>query len=173
MVMSEQTSDIKLSEFRIVSELTVSEMIKKAKPTYSAIDPMPFKLFNRNKRTDFDSLGVRKLKVNDREITINKCVKSLEVMLDIYMRDMLLDFHVDTNVELRDSSEVNRLLEPRFRRECGKRAFANSPPRLYNNLPSFVRAAETAALFKKRLKTHLFTESYNLINEEMRPSFRL
>ncbi|KAK3894815.1 hypothetical protein Pcinc_001437 [Petrolisthes cinctipes] len=119
MVMSEQTSDIKLSEFRIVSELTVSEMIKKAKPTYSAIDPMPFKLFNRNK------------------------------------------------------SEVNRLLEPRFRRECGKRAFANSAPRLYNNLPSFVRAAETAALFKKRLKTHRFTESYNLINEEMRPSFRL
>ncbi|KAK3895359.1 hypothetical protein Pcinc_000920 [Petrolisthes cinctipes] len=90
-----------------------------------------------------------------------------------YMRDMLLDFHVDTNVELRHSSEVNRLLEPRFRRECGKRAFANSAPRLYNNLPSFVRAAETAALFKKRLKTHLFTESYNLINEEMRPSFRL
>ncbi|KAK3892853.1 hypothetical protein Pcinc_003324 [Petrolisthes cinctipes] len=82
MVMSEQTSDIKLSEFRIVSELTVSEMIKKAKPTYSAIDPMPFKLFNRNK-------------------------------------------------------------------------------------------SETAALFKKRLKTHLFTESYDLINEEMRPSFRL
>ncbi|KAK3891530.1 hypothetical protein Pcinc_004574 [Petrolisthes cinctipes] len=110
MVMSEQTSDIKLSEFRIVSELTVSEMIKKAKPTYSAIDPMPFKLFNRNKR---------------------------------------------------------------FRRECGKRAFANSAPRLYNNLPSFVRAAETAALFKKRLKTHRFTESYNLLNEEMRPSFRL
>ncbi|KAK3894354.1 hypothetical protein Pcinc_001891 [Petrolisthes cinctipes] len=68
---------------------------------------------------------------------------------------------------------VNRLLEPRFRRECGKRAFANSAPRLYNNLPSFVRAAETAALFKKRLKTHRFTESYNLINEEMRPSFRL
>ncbi|KAK3894154.1 hypothetical protein Pcinc_002062 [Petrolisthes cinctipes] len=90
-----------------------------------------------------------------------------------YMRDMLLDFHVDTNVELRHSSEVNRLLEPRFRRECGKRAFANSAPRLNNNLPSFVRAAETAALFKKRLKTHLFTESYNLINEEMRPSFRL
>ncbi|KAK3887288.1 hypothetical protein Pcinc_008552 [Petrolisthes cinctipes] len=90
-----------------------------------------------------------------------------------YMRDMLLDFHVDTNVELRHSSEVNRLLEPRFRRECGKRAFANSAPRLNNNLPSFVRAAETAALFKKRLKTHLFTESYNLINEEMRPCFRL
>ena len=243
------------------------------------------------RRTDFDSLGVRKLKVNDREITINKCVKSLGVMLDselmmrdqighvvqvagyhlrnlafvrkyldqsvmtklvynhvlskldycnslyyglpdyllkklqmimnraarlirglsrrdritpaliqlhwlpikarivykqcamvhqalnygkpVYMRDMLLDFHVDTNVELRHSSEVNRLLEPRFRRECGRRAFANSAPRLYNNLPSFVRAAETAALFKKRLKTHLFTLSYDLINEEMRPSFRL
>ncbi|KAK3893214.1 hypothetical protein Pcinc_002970 [Petrolisthes cinctipes] len=38
---------------------------------------------------------------------------------------------------------------------------------------NWAEGSETAALFKKRLKTHLFTESYDLINEEMRPSFRL
>ncbi|KAK4314098.1 hypothetical protein Pmani_014587 [Petrolisthes manimaculis] len=109
-------------------------------------------------------------------IVYRQCVmvhQALNFGKPVYMRDMLLYFHVDTNVELRHSSEVNRLMEPRFRRECGKRAFANSAPRLYNNLPSFVRAAETAALFKKRLKTHLFTLSYDIIKDVMRPSFRL
>ncbi len=43
----------------------------------------------------------------------------------------------------------------------GDRAFEHSAPKLWNKLPVKVRTANTLSSFKKLLKTHLFTLSYN------------
>lgn len=79
-----------------------------------------------------------------------------------YMRNMLEEFHVETNVTLRHSAEVNRLLEPRFFREAGRRAFVNSAPRQYNRIPASIKMAENMSTFKRRLKTFLFTDCYDM-----------
>lgn len=90
-----------------------------------------------------------------------------------YICDMLVSFRVDTDIALRHSTEVDRLLEPRFHREAGRRAFMNSAPRLYNGLPANIKTSENISIFKRRLKTHLFTVSYDLRSETITPEFQL
>ncbi|KAK3858451.1 hypothetical protein Pcinc_035366 [Petrolisthes cinctipes] len=77
---------------------------------------------------------------------------------------MIVDFGIDSDIVLRHGEDVNRPMEPRFYREAGRRAFVNCSPRLYNDLPANVKAAETVDIFKKRLKTFLFTDAYDLYN---------
>jgi len=43
------------------------------------------------------------------------------------------------------------------KKRSGARAFNNAGPKLWNSLPETVKKAETAAAFKKRLKTYLFS----------------
>ena len=51
---------------------------------------------------------------------------------------------------------------PRFNRPSfGGRAFENVAPRLWNELPSDIRQAETNNQFRSKLKTHLFTQYYD------------
>ena len=58
--------------------------------------------------------------------------------------------------ELRSSSDIN-LLVPRSRTTSyGDRAFSVAAPQLWNKLPSDIREAPTLAMFKSKLKTHLF-----------------
>lgn len=89
-----------------------------------------------------------------------------------YMKSMLTDFRVDTNVTLRHGAELQRLHEPRFFREAGRRAFNTSAPRLYNRLPASVKTAETLPSFKRRLKTHLFADCYDLVNNVIKEDYR-
>ena len=50
-----------------------------------------------------------------------------------------------------------RLLSvPRVKTKTGSRAFSSCAPVLWNELPLSVRSAESASVFRKRLKTHLF-----------------
>ena len=44
----------------------------------------------------------------------------------------------------------------------GKQCFEYATPSLWNELPASVRASESMAIFKNRLKTHLFRKCYNL-----------
>ena len=57
---------------------------------------------------------------------------------------------------LRSSRDTTRLSVPVNRRVIGDSSFAYIGPRLWNNLPIFIRTASSARLFKKLLKTHLF-----------------
>ena len=41
-------------------------------------------------------------------------------------------------------------------------SFKYSAPRLFNNLPSSVKDSENLEIFKKKLKTYLFSECYDL-----------
>ena len=50
------------------------------------------------------------------------------------------------------------LVKHKTRNSFGDRAFANSAPFLWNNLPFNIRSIETMSTFRKSLKTHLFKE---------------
>jgi len=42
----------------------------------------------------------------------------------------------------------------------GDRSFATAGPQLWNNLPADVRSASSLTTFRRKLKTHLFRQSY-------------
>ncbi|KAF7657082.1 hypothetical protein LDENG_00031860, partial [Lucifuga dentata] len=59
-------------------------------------------------------------------------------------------------------SSVSSLLSvPRFRTKHGEAAFSFSAPQLWNKLPQDLRSAPTVTAFKTKLKTLLFSTSFN------------
>ena len=89
-----------------------------------------------------------------------------------YIRDLLENFHVDTEMTLRHSNVLHRLNEPRCNFVFGFRAFEKSAPRLYNKLPENVKNNENIEAFKKKLKTHLFKEVYDLEDMTMKQAYK-
>ena len=79
-----------------------------------------------------------------------------------YIRDMLKDFQPDTTLMLRHSDHQNRLDEPQCNTELGFRAFQISAPRLFNKLPNEIKSSASIQVFKKKLKTFLFHETYDM-----------
>ena len=63
----------------------------------------------------------------------------------------------------------HRLLEPRSNFDMGFRAFERCAPRIYNKLPSDIKDCVRIDLFKKKLKTYLFTEAYDLSGMRIKP----
>lgn len=89
----------------------------------------------------------------------------------VYIRNILNDFNVNTDIILRHGVEINRLNEPRYNTEVGRRAFEKSAPRLYNSLPRHIKVAENVRIFRKRLKTFLFTDSYDFIDKVVKQPY--
>ena len=59
------------------------------------------------------------------------------------------------------SASSPALVIPATRRcTLGDRAFSSAAPRVWNCLPSTVTESPSLAVFKRQLKTHLFTASY-------------
>lgn len=70
--------------------------------------------------------------------------------------------HYEPSRSLR-SSKANLLNEPRFNvNSYGGRAFYASSPRLWNKLPTSIRACTDLLEFKSKLKTHMFKIAYNV-----------
>ena len=80
-----------------------------------------------------------------------------------YLRRKLHKFTLPGNsVQTRHSQDQHRLEEPSANLNIGTRAFAHSAPRLYNKLPNNIKESENIAIFKKRLKTYIFNDCYDL-----------
>ena len=79
-----------------------------------------------------------------------------------YLRDLLLNFYIPSTIQIRHSFDEFRLIEPRARTHWGVRTFSHCAPRLHNRLTSDVKSSTNVAIFKKRLKTYLFVQCYNL-----------
>ena len=75
-----------------------------------------------------------------------------------YIQDLINDYTPQRN--LRSGSKC--LLEtPNFNLESyGKRAFSVAAPRLWNSLPMELKTSTSIDIFKKKLKTYLFKQSY-------------
>ncbi len=84
--------------------------------------------------------------------------KSLNGMAPSYISDLLIEHNVNRSLR---SSNQRLLFIPKTRRKCrGDRAFATAAPRLWNDLPLFIRMASSVAIFKSKLKTYLFDKAF-------------
>ena len=78
-----------------------------------------------------------------------------------YIKECLHPFELETTIIVRHASDLHRLQEPREYSKLDERAFRNCAPRLYNKLPTELKSVTNVTLFKKKLKTFIFSECYN------------
>ena len=80
----------------------------------------------------------------------------------VYLRNLLNMVLPREGINTRSNYDGRKLLEPRCSSNVGFRAFKSAAPRLYNTLPKVIRTIDDIALFKKKLKTFLFGDCYDL-----------
>ena len=89
-----------------------------------------------------------------------------------YLRNKLHTFEVP-GVLVRHSYETLRLDEPRANKNIGTRAFAHCAPRVFNSLPEELKQINNLNNFKRKLKTYLFEQCYDLQQKTINDNFRL
>ena len=90
-----------------------------------------------------------------------------------YLEKHLRRYSINSSVQTRHSHDIHRLEEPRANTNIGTRAFAHCAPRLYNRLPNAVKNSENLAIFKKKLKTYLFSDCYDLVDKTLNEKYRI
>ena len=90
-----------------------------------------------------------------------------------YLKEYLVPFSIDSEIVLRHSADKHRLYEPRANLEFGKRAYEYAAPRLYNSLPNSVKESRNISIFRKRLKTYLFEQCFDLDIEVIKEPYRI
>ena len=89
-------------------------------------------------------------------LLVFKCLNGLGPS---YLSDLLLVYQPPRTLR---SSGTGLLTIPQVSsKKHGEAAFSYYGPRLWNSLPENLRVTETAEVFKKRLKTHLFNQAFN------------
>ncbi len=88
-----------------------------------------------------------------------------------YLRNTLKKFHGDAAMELRHETDLHRLLEPRSNSNMEFRTFERCAPRIYNKLPIDIKDCAKMDAFKKKLKTYLFQEAYDLNSIESKDDY--
>jgi len=91
-----------------------------------------------------------------------------------YLFELLSPLHNESNLDLRSSDDLYRLLEPRA---VGERAFASRSflyvaPRLFNRLPVPLKQLTCIDTFKKKLKSLLFSRAYDTGNCTVNEDYR-
>ena len=108
-------------------------------------------------------------------ISYKICVLAFQVIhhnKPAYLSGLLKVFRTDSDMVLRHNTEPHRLHEPRVNHELGFRAFENCAPRLFNKLPISVKNTDNIDVFKKRLKTYLFSEAYDLREKRIENNYK-
>ena len=82
-------------------------------------------------------------------------------------------FTLGTDIRIRHTSDVFRLKEHRCNTDLVFRAFTNYAPRLYNKLPRSVKISDNVDVFKKRLRTFLFCDCYDLQDLTIKENYAL
>ena len=82
------------------------------------------------------------------------------------------ELKVSSTIILRSNHETWKLVEhrvpgPVFNNRC----FKYYAPHLYNTLPKTLRQLENIETFKKRLKTYIFSETFDLESKTIRDGF--
>ena len=86
--------------------------------------------------------------------------KALHQQSPVYIQDLIRRY--STSRTLRSSSTL-RLTPVNFNlKSYGYRAFAVSAPELWNKLPDDIRSCDNLNIFKRKLKTHLFKNYFNV-----------
>ena len=76
-----------------------------------------------------------------------------------YLNDLLNIYQPTRNLRSKNSNQlvVPKTITVRF---C-ERSFSNAAPKLWNDLPSAIRDSKSVNVFKRSLKTHIFTQIYS------------
>ena len=87
--------------------------------------------------------------------------KARNGLAPLYIKDLITPKLQTSSIHLRSSSTAHLQLAPgpRTHTRYGDRAFSVCAPKLWNNLPIFVRDSPTLNTFKTRLKTYLFNST--------------
>ena len=97
-----------------------------------------------------------------QRIEFKRCLlvfKALHWLAPVYIKDYCVE--VSSRRCLRSSSHRRLAIPPPSKTVLfGERSFAVGGPSLWNHLPDNVKEAGSIELFKQRLKTHLFTQSF-------------
>jgi hypothetical protein len=85
--------------------------------------------------------------------------KSLNGSAPHYINNMLKPYTPSANLR---SSSKGLLVIPSVKLvNYGERSFSYAAPKLWNELPEYIRKSETLPIFKTGLKTHLFKQYYD------------
>ena len=88
-----------------------------------------------------------------------------------YIRELLTFRSTNTEMSLRSES-FPLLAEPFISRLASiERSFSYTAPRMFNSSDQEVKNVESLESFKRRLKTAIFMEAYDLENESFKPEF--
>ena len=83
------------------------------------------------------------------------CFNTFEPSSPSYIKELISVYEPTRTLRSHDS---NLLAVPKSNlKRYGDRCFSRIGPTIWNSLPPSVRFANSVAVFKKRLKTHLFT----------------
>ena len=112
---------------------------------------------NRRESVDKYLIKLHWLKIRERiEFKLLLLVyKSLNGLAPSYLSDLLRFNNMS-------GSRTPSLAVPALSSVLGNRAFVCHGPKLWNDLPAEIKYSDNVTIFKKRLKTHLFTKSHNL-----------
>ena len=90
--------------------------------------------------------------------------KILQGNCPVYLRE-LISVYTPGKRGLRSANHLELRRRDSKRTNCtyGQRAFSIAAPRLWNDLPIFIRVSENVETFKRNLKTHLFRKQFNLM----------
>ena len=81
--------------------------------------------------------------------------------------------HIGTSANTRAVTDGRKLVEPRCCTNIGFRTFRSAAPRLYNRLPNNIRMIDNLQSFKKKLKTHLFSDAYDMDDSSIKDSYKI
>ena len=89
-------------------------------------------------------------------LVVFKCLNGLGPS---YLSELLLSYQPSRTLR---SSGAGLLVVPHTKTKThGEAAFSHYGPKLWNSLPENIRTAETVDVFKRRLKTHLFSLAFS------------
>ena len=90
-----------------------------------------------------------------------------------YLDKYLKPFELLTYMTVRHADKKYRILEPHANKRIGDRVFENCAPLLFNKLPIEIKDGPNIEQFKKKQKTFLFNETYDLDLKTINSEFKL
>ena len=85
-----------------------------------------------------------------------KCVNHAAPSYIVDLVSLQSDKYTARRHRLRSSTDTTRLFVPRSRKRAGDSSSLVAAPKLWNELPVFLRESESVPAFRRALKTHLF-----------------
>jgi hypothetical protein len=83
-----------------------------------------------------------------------KCINGVAPM---YLCELLQHYHPTRSLR---SESACLLVTPKTRVKLGKRAFAAAAPKVWNDLPVYLRKTDNLGTYKASLKTYLFKKAF-------------